>query len=147
MKKQTPKEILASRILMLSMKQDGELILLKDQFFTTYENFSFMFIKNSLRGLVSSTDKGSSSLLDTAIGLSTGFLSKKLLIGGTHNPVKKILGGLLQFAVAKIVSTHTDTIKSTGGKLFTGILSKLTHKDPAVKTTNAYDTQSSNQLP
>lgn len=145
MKKYTPKDILRSRVALLKAKQSGELILLKEEFFTVYESFPSMLIKNSLRGLISTPQGGSYNILNAAIGLTTGFLSKKLLIGGSHNPVKKILGALLQFAVAKVVSKHPDTIKSTGGKLLKGIFSKFISSAPT-PTTNAYEAQSSHHI-
>ena len=70
-------------------------------------------VKSALLEVASSPEL-KSNMLDNIIGLTTGYLSKKVLVGTSHNPIKRILGTLLQFAIASFVSKHTDTIKSTG---------------------------------
>jgi len=56
-------------------------------------------------------------LVSNAIGLGTGFLTKTLLLGTLHNPVKKVFGTVFEFAVANLVSKHSDGIKLIGGNL------------------------------
>jgi hypothetical protein len=54
--------------------------------------------------------------------MSTGFVSKKLMFGSTTNPFKKIIGSILQFAVAKFVSNHSEKIQAIGEVLIQKLL-------------------------
>jgi hypothetical protein len=40
--------------------------------------------------------------------MTTGYLTKKVLLGGTHNPIKRILGTILQFAITNIVTKQSE---------------------------------------
>jgi hypothetical protein len=95
----------------LQLKQAQELLLLKEQFHNTYESLKPLnLIKNTFQDVVSSPEV-KSSIVNNAIGLATGYLSKKLLIGGTHNPIKKILGAIVEFSVASFVAKRADDFK------------------------------------
>ena len=63
---------------LLQSKQAGELALLKEQFYCTYESLKpINLIKNTIHELTESPDI-KTNLLNSAIGLTTGFLSKKI---------------------------------------------------------------------
>src|ERR1700748_2937301 len=108
---------LDEKIYSLQKRQAEELILLKEQFRNVHESIKpINLIKNAFHEMTSSPEvKG--SLIDNAIGLTTGFLSKKLLFGSSINPVRNILGNLLQHAVSNVVANHADGIKSKGANL------------------------------
>ncbi|WP_460552522.1 hypothetical protein [Ferruginibacter profundus] len=102
---------LQETIVALQQKQAQELHLLKEQFHTTYEGLKpINLIKNTFHDVTSSPEV-KSSIVNNAIGLATGYLSKKLLIGGTHNPIKKILGAIVEFSVASFVAKRADDFK------------------------------------
>jgi hypothetical protein len=44
--------------------------------------------------------------------MATGYLTKKILVRSSHNPFKRILGNVLQFAITNIVAKRTDPLKS-----------------------------------
>ena len=46
------------------------------------------------------------------MGLAAGYLSKLLIVGASHNPITKLLGGLLELGVSNVVSKNPETIKS-----------------------------------
>ena len=122
MKNKNETDTLNETIVLLQNKRADELKLLKEQFYLTYESLKpINIIKSTVHEVTSSPDI-KNSLLNNIIGLTTGFLSKKVIIGTTNNPIKKILGTLFQFAIANIVSKHSDTIKSAGGNLLHRIL-------------------------
>lgn len=58
---------------------------------------------------------GSSELrataLDTAIGIGTGFLGRKLYVGGSNNLLKKITGSALQFFLTTLVRNKMPDIR------------------------------------
>ncbi|WP_435353125.1 hypothetical protein [Emticicia sp. SJ17W-69] len=106
--------ILMERISLLEIRQAQELSLLREQFHSTYENLKPLnLIKSTFHEVASSPDL-KDNLLNNVIGLTTGYLSKKVLVGATHNPIKKVAGAILQFAVANVVAKHSDTIKALG---------------------------------
>lgn len=114
MRKRNQSLALAETIDLLRIKRDQELILLRDQFHFTYESLKpINLIKHTLKEASASTEV-KEGILNGAIGLTTGFLTKAILIGSSTNPIRKVLGTLLQFAVASLVSRNSDGIKSIG---------------------------------
>lgn len=68
-------------------------------------------------------DKLSSSylmenILGVSIGLATGYLSKRLVVGASVNVFRKVIGNILQLGIATVTSTHLDTIRSYGQTIF-----------------------------
>ena len=105
---------LTESIYRLRIKRSHELVLLKDQFHLTYESLKpINLIKHTFQEVSSSTEI-KEGLLNNAIGLTTGYLTKAVLIGSSANPIKRIFGTLLQFAVATLVARNSDSIKSIG---------------------------------
>ena len=112
MKKITESEALREKIMMLQLRQTAELQLLKTQMHFTYESLKpINLIKNAFHEVASSSEV-KNSLVNNAIGLATGYLSKKVLIGGTRNPFKKILGAVLEFSIASFVAKRADKYQS-----------------------------------
>lgn len=104
-------------ILQLENQQSNELLLVKDQWRTTYESLKFSnIIKSTFKGAISGPGI-KSTLMNTAIGLTSGLVTKKLLIGKTINPFKKLLGIAVEMFVANKVVTNADGIKSIGSTI------------------------------
>ena len=62
------------------------------------------------------------NLFNNAIGLTTGYISKLVLFGASRNPIKKLIGTILQFAVTNIASKHGQEIKLAGENILHRIL-------------------------
>ena len=91
---------------------------LKEQFFITYESFKpANLLRNTLREAISSPHL-INDILGTAVGLATGFVSKKIVIGASGNLIRKLLGSITQLGVTTVVAQHPDTIKSIGQFIF-----------------------------
>ncbi len=106
------------------IKQVNDKRLLKEQFEITSKNFKpINLIKNAVNKLIKAPDL-KENLLNTSIGLITGYLSKKAVVGATHNPLTKLAGSLLQIGVTSIVSKNVDGIKSVGMQLINTIFRK-----------------------
>jgi hypothetical protein len=43
--------------------------------------------------------------------MTTGYITKKVLLGSTHNPIKRILGTVLQFVITNIVTKQSEKVK------------------------------------
>ena len=111
-------------IVLLEDQQKKDWNLLKEQYLITKEHFKLKnIIKNTFKDVVSSHTI-TADIANTAIGLTTGFLSKKLLFGSTINPFKKIVGYVLEMAVANKVMTNADGIKTVGGMLINKFFNK-----------------------
>lgn len=71
---------------------------------------------------------GSSELrataLDTAIGIGTGFLGRKLYVGGSNNLLKKITGSALQFFLTTLVRNKMPDIRENFHKQENGEMEK-----------------------
>jgi hypothetical protein len=121
MKKQSQTEALKEAISVLENRQKKELELLKVQFQLTKDSFKSMnLIKNTLHEISTSPDLRN-ILLNNFIGVSTGCLSKRILVGTSHNVFKKSLGAFVQFAVANVVANHAETLISVGKNIFSRI--------------------------
>lgn len=115
---------LKSQILLLEYKRSEELILLKAQFLVTYENLRPLnLIKNTLHELIDTPDP-KEDLLTNTLSVAAGFISKKIVVGNTHNPIKQILGTVLQMAVSKLISKNSEGIRSVASTLLNTFLSK-----------------------
>lgn len=100
--------------MLLQEKRVKELELLKEHLNITYESLKpINFIKSTLNEVVSSPEI-QSNMANNAIGIGTGFLLRKLWVGRSNNPVKRLVGTLVQFAIANAVVKHADTIKYVG---------------------------------
>ena len=108
MKKSNHTATLKEAIQLLKLKQDQDLLELKDQYFYTYESLKPANIIKRAIGKMSHSSEFKGNILSNVIGLSTGYLTKKVLIGSSHNPVKRILGTLLQFVITTAVSKRTE---------------------------------------
>jgi len=114
MKKSSESQALAVSIHSLRIKQSRELIVLRDQFHLTYESLKpINLIKHTFKEAASSSEIRE-GMVNNVIGLTTGYFTKAILIGSSANPIKKILGTLLQFTVATLVAQNSDSIKSIG---------------------------------
>lgn len=117
MKAKNETQLLDEAILQVKAKKESELILLKEQFHATYESLRPVNLIKKAFSDVSASSTIKSSLIGNALGIGIGILSKKLIIGTTHNPLKKLIGIALEFAVAKVVSKNSQGIQSTGENL------------------------------
>ncbi len=102
---------LKKAIQLLEIKQTEEGIMLKEQCKITYDSLRPLnLIKSTIKDFVTPDLKG--NLLNSAMSLAAGYLSKKAVIGSTNNPLKQLLGTALQMGVTGLVSKNTDSIKS-----------------------------------
>ena len=98
--------------------------LLKEQVYLIYENLKPVnLIKNTLSEVASSPYL-IDNILGATMGLASGYISRKLVVGGSHNIIKKLFGTILQFGVTNVVAQHTDPIKSVGQFIYQHFLKK-----------------------
>lgn len=108
----------------LEQKQADELVLLKAQFHTTYENLKpINIIKNTFKEIISAPDL-KTNIVNSVIGLATGFAAKKVFIGKTHNPLTKLAGVVIEMIVANKAVKNAEGIKSIGNIILQKIFNK-----------------------
>ena len=122
-------EALNKTIAALQEKKEIEFSLLKEQFQITYESLKPINLIKSTLANVASSPELKNNVLNNVIGLTTGYISKKVILGNTRNPIKILLGSLFQFAIANVVSKHTDSLKSTGEIILKRIFRNKDKKD------------------
>jgi hypothetical protein len=130
MKTKNETDLLHELIITTKIKQAYELELLKEELHGVCESLKpFNLIKNIFQEATDSPEL-KQNLTSNAIGLGTGFLFKKLITGNSKYFGKKILGTVIQFGVANLVSKHFDAIKMITSNLFKRISeSDLVKKD------------------
>jgi hypothetical protein len=121
---------LREAILKLEGKRTVEGEMLKEQFFSTFESIKPLnMLKTGLREAASSHEL-KADILNSAVGLGAGFLSKVLFQRLTKNPVKRMLGTALMLGVARLVARNPETVQKLGRgimKMAGGDRTKRTH--------------------
>jgi hypothetical protein len=109
---------LREAILVLKQKEAEEKSLLTQQWHLTAESLKPVnIIKNAFRRI--SGTQVADSVLDAAVGVGAGILSKKILLGKSTNLFKKIIGNVLEVGVANVVAgNNPGRLFSKGMKLF-----------------------------
>lgn len=98
--------------------------LLKDQLMIAFESLKpISLIKNTLSELTSSPYL-IENMMSAITGLATGYVSKKIAIGTSHNVFRKIMGSVLQFSVTNLIAQHPEVLKNLGQI----IIEKIFHK-------------------
>lgn len=111
MEKITTVADLRNAIQQLEYKQTNEWTLLKAEVLNVSENLKPLnLIKNTFKEATSSSEF-KDSLLGSTVGLAAGYLSKSLFVGASTNPIKNVLGGLIQLGISTIVAKNPETIK------------------------------------
>jgi hypothetical protein len=78
--------------------------------------------KNGVRSVLSGSHND--ELVNILIGMGTGFVSRKLLLGKPHGFVGKTVGKALQWGMTGLVSKNAESIKETAGKVIDWIFRK-----------------------
>ena len=109
---------------LLKKKQAIELRLLKEQVHMVHESIKpINIIKNAFHQMTSAPEI-KNDIIGSVIGLMSGYVSKKIFIGASHNPITKIIGTLLQIGITNVATNNADTIKSMGTKVAQFVLKK-----------------------
>lgn len=97
---------------------------IKEQLLLTYDNFRPANLIRSTLKEVTSSPYLISGLAGSVIGLTTGYLSNRVVIGTSASLLRKLLGNILTLGAAKIVSGNSEVIKSYGKGIFKHIFSR-----------------------
>lgn len=112
-----PTTELKDRILLLEHRKAAELNLLKAQFNQTAETLK---PSNIIKGALHETAQSPgivNKIVDAGIGVTAGYLAKKVFTGETKVMMKKLFGLLIQIVVTNTVVKNSGKIKSAGYRL------------------------------
>lgn len=117
-------EDLKEAIRILEFDQNEEWALIKQDILDTYESLKPVnIIKTTIKDLTTLPEfKG--NMIGSSIGFTVGYISKAILIGIGKNPVKEMIGDVIQLGVANAIAKNQDFIKSVTGKIFSFFNSK-----------------------
>jgi hypothetical protein len=114
MQKITSSTELKKAIQLLEEEQAIQGRLLKEQVFITYESLKpINLIKNTLKDL-SSSPYLIENIVGSAMGIATGYVSKKIVVGTSANIFRKLIGSIFQLGVTNLIAQHPDAIKLFG---------------------------------
>lgn len=103
-------ESLNDRIIYLENKRSLQQKLIQEQFHNSIELLKPLnLIKNTFQE-ISSPSKVKNILLKVVIGIGSGLLTKKILVRGSHNPIKQLVGSIIEFSVANKIFKNADNI-------------------------------------
>lgn len=115
---------LKAAIQRLEFQQKEDLIALKEQFDRTQESLKpINLLKNTFKSVVNVPDL-KTDIINAAIGLTSGIMTKKMVLGKTHNPLSKLLGIALEMFVTNKVTQNADQIRSTGSFILQKLFSR-----------------------
>jgi len=116
----TNSEELAEAIAALELKAAAQKREIGEDFTALTEDLKPLnLMKNGFRSVFSGENKG--DLLNALIGLGSGLLSRKLILGKTNGFVGKTVGKAIQWGMAGLVSQNAEKIKEKAG----GIIDRL----------------------
>jgi hypothetical protein len=102
----------------LEVEQEIRGQILKEQLFITYESLKPLnLLKHTLKEISSSPDL-IGNIPGSAMGLLSGFLSRKIFVGASGNLIRKLIGSILQFGVTNVVAQNSYGILSAGQAIF-----------------------------
>jgi hypothetical protein len=114
MQYKNPTTELKNAIQLLEAEQAIKGQLLKEQFYITYESLKPINILKSTLKEAATSPYLIENILGSAVGLATGYVSKKIVVGASANIFRKFIGSILQFGVTNLVAQRPDVIKSFG---------------------------------
>jgi hypothetical protein len=124
-------EELAEVIAALELKAAAQKREVEEAFSTVTEDFKPLnLVKNGVRSVFSGENKG--DLLNALIGLGSGFLSRKLILGKANGFVGKTVGKAIQWGMAGIISKNAEKIKEKAGTIIDRLFKKRP-KSPKLK--------------
>lgn len=108
---------LKAAILKLECERSTKGKLLKEEIKDAYERLQPLKVfRNTLSEVFLGPDI-ISKLITAGVGLSSGYFSKRLVVGKSHAIVKKIAGNLIQIGVTKLMMSKRNVIKSLGQQI------------------------------
>ena len=121
---------LKNAIKQLESEREIQGLLLKEQFFITYESMKPLSLILSTLKDITSSPYLVNNIFTSVLGFLGGYISKKSPEDKSNHPIKKILGNVLQSGITTFIMQHPSAIKLVGGLLVKYLFSKNKSKSP-----------------
>jgi len=114
----TTSDELKNAIQILEFDQQVREQQLKEHVYLAIESLKPVnLIKSTIHDVVSSPYL-IDNLLGAAMGLTSGYISKKIVLGKSVNVIRKLFGSLLQFGITNVVAQNSESIKTFGESIY-----------------------------
>ena len=124
MQDRSASEVLQSTIQLLEIHQSIKEEIFREQLNVAYERLKPLNLLRSTFQEVTSSPNLFENILGTTVGLATGYLSKKIMIGTSGNIFRKLFGFLMQVGITNTVAKHPETVNSIGRYIYRHFLHK-----------------------
>jgi hypothetical protein len=113
---------LQEAISILEIQQAEEGRLLKEHLVVVYDMLKpINLVKNAFNEIASAIENRK-GLINSLIGILTGYLTQRIIIGSKPGLIKKLTGVLLNYGVAAMISKYAETVKMMGLHLLSQLL-------------------------
>lgn len=123
---------LKQRIAYLDQKRQQEKAQIVNEFSVLSEKLKPANIIRSIFSSMRQSSELKDDLIHGAVGLGTGFLTNKVLLGSLNGPLKKILGLVIQAGITNAAVKYPETIKEKGLGLVAKFLKSIKFKEPEI---------------
>ncbi len=114
----TTSDELKNAIQILEFDQQVREQQLKEHVYLAIESLKPVnLIKSTIHEVVSSPHL-IDNVLGVAMGLTSGYISKKIVLGKSVNVIRKLIGTLLQFGITNVVAQNSESIKTFGQSIY-----------------------------
>jgi len=120
----TNSDELKNAIQILEFDQQIRELELKEQVYLTVESLKPVNLIKSTLHEVASSRYLIDNVLGATVSLASGYVSRKLVVGRSHNRFRKLFGAILQFGVTNVVAQRSDQIKSIAEFIYKRFLRK-----------------------
>lgn len=116
---------LSQAIAVLEIRQEQEKILIKTEATEFVDSLKPINILRSVVRSVRDSPETKEDIIHGVVGLGTGFLANKVLLGSLTGPLKKILGFIVQAGITNATVKYPEVIKNKGIDIFRNFLQAI----------------------
>src|SRR5665648_1202995 len=122
-------EALKKSIQVTERRQMEEGKLLREQFTDTFESLKPINVLRKMLTDIAEPSALKETLIQTVTGLMSGYISRKLFVRSSKNPLLRLAGVLVQYGVTNFVAKNSDSIKALGSVSYTHLRAHETRHD------------------
>ena len=104
---------LKKAIFALQQRQIEEERLFRKQLLITYESLKPINVLRNVIHELTSPSELKDGLIQTSASLIAGYLSRKIVVRSSNNPLLRFAGILVEYGVTNFVSNHSEVISKT----------------------------------
>lgn len=107
-------EELQKTIQFFETEQAEKLKQMKNQFYLAYDSLKPVNLIESTLKEIASSPFLIDNIWSTAMGLVSGYFSKKVAEGKSGNKLRKLFGAIIQFGITNIIIQNPSALKNVG---------------------------------